>query len=56
VLQILSEVDGGHPATSELALDDVTIAEGFRQLGRYVGHVDAGAAISRYAGAPIVSV
>jgi hypothetical protein len=38
VLQILGQVDGGHPPRPELALDAVAGGEGRLQAGGQVGH------------------
>src|SRR6476619_4916611 len=38
VLQVLSEVDGGHPAATELALDRIAVGKGDRQDSQRVGH------------------
>ena len=40
VPKVAREIDGGHAAAAELALDDVSVAEIFGQLWRRVRHVD----------------
>ena len=42
VLQVLGEVDGGHAALAELALDAVAVGEGGLEAGHRVGHVGLG--------------
>ena len=38
VLHVLGEVDGGHAAAPELALEGVAITEDVGQCGHHVGH------------------
>ena len=38
MLEILGEIDGGHTALPQLALDPVTALEGSAQTGSGVGH------------------
>jgi hypothetical protein len=38
VPEVMSEVDGGHPAAAELALDDVPVTECCNQGGVDCGH------------------
>ena len=38
VLQVLGEVDGGHPAVAELALEAVAVGESRAEGGQSIGH------------------
>ena len=40
VLQVVGEIDGGHAALAELALDAVAVGEGGGEAGYRVGQVD----------------
>jgi hypothetical protein len=49
VLEVVSEVDGGHPTASELALDDVAICQsGFERVSR-IGHPEVLRGVPYYA-------
>jgi hypothetical protein len=40
VLEVLGEIDGGHAALPELALEAIAVVKGGLQLGERLGHGD----------------
>ena len=40
VLEVVGEVDGGHAALAELALEAVAVGEGGGEAGDGIGHAD----------------
>src|SRR2546428_14083093 len=41
MLEILGEIDRGHPSAAQLVLDRVTVSQGGLQTGEKIGHVAA---------------
>src|SRR5438034_8924724 len=41
MLEILGEIDRGHPSAAQLVLDRVTVSQGGSQTGEKIGHVAA---------------
>src|SRR2546428_4363443 len=63
MLEILGEIDRGHPSAAQLVLDRVTVSQGGLQTGEKIGHVAAqkpsdniiGAGTERSQGAPVAA-